>query len=85
MRRILTFEFVQNNNNARSGFTSAKKRIRMVSNMLKRWRDDFSTVKKAEGWFRGFSKRNGMPSRLIPLHLKHWIFQIPKKMEPREK
>jgi hypothetical protein len=25
MHRILTFEFVQNNNNARSGFTSAEK------------------------------------------------------------
>jgi hypothetical protein len=26
MRRILTFEFVQNNNNAKSGFKSAKKK-----------------------------------------------------------
>jgi hypothetical protein len=27
MRRILTFEFAQNNNNARSGFTSAKEEV----------------------------------------------------------
>jgi hypothetical protein len=53
-----------------------KKRRGMVSNLLKRWRDDFATVKKAEGWFRGFSKRNGMPSRLIPPHLKQWLDDI---------
>jgi hypothetical protein len=46
MRRILTFEFVQNNDNYRSGFTLLKKRSEMVSNLLKRWRDDFATVKR---------------------------------------
>jgi hypothetical protein len=46
MCRILKFEFVQNSNNARSGFTSAKKRSGMVSNLLKRWWDDFVTVKR---------------------------------------
>jgi hypothetical protein len=34
MRRILTFEFVQNNNNARTGFTLLRK-SGMVSNLLK--------------------------------------------------
>jgi hypothetical protein len=71
MRRILTFEFLQNNNNARSGFILLKKRSGMVSNLLKRWRDDFATVKRQRDGFGAFSKRNGMPSRLIPSHLKH--------------
>jgi hypothetical protein len=70
MHCILTFEFVQNNNNARSGFTLLK-RSRMVSNLLKRWWDDFATVKKQRDGFRGFSKRNGIPSCLILPHLKH--------------
>jgi hypothetical protein len=39
MHRILTFEFVQNNNNAKNGFTSAKK---------KKW-DDFKSAKKVAG------------------------------------
>jgi hypothetical protein len=39
MRRILTFEFQQNNNNARSGFTSAKKKKR----------DGFKSAKKVTG------------------------------------
>jgi hypothetical protein len=38
MRRILTFEFVQNNNNARNGFTSAKKK-----------RDGLKSAKKSGG------------------------------------
>jgi hypothetical protein len=54
MRRILTLEFVQNNNNARSGFTSAKKRSGMVSNLLKRWQDDFATVKRQRNGFGAF-------------------------------
>jgi hypothetical protein len=54
MCRILTFEFVQNNNNARSGFTLLKKRSGMVSNLLKRWQDDFATVKRQRDGFRAF-------------------------------
>jgi hypothetical protein len=68
---MLTFEFVQNNNNARSGFTYVKKRSGMVSNLLRRWRHDFETVKRQRDGFGGFSKRNGMSSSLIPTHLKH--------------
>jgi hypothetical protein len=56
------FEFVQNNNNARSGFTLLK-RSEMVSNLLKRWRDDFATVKR-QRVVSGLFKRNGMSSRL---------------------
>jgi hypothetical protein len=65
MRRILTFEFVQNNNNARSGFTSAQKRSWMVSNLLKRWRDDFTTVKRQRDGFGAFRKEMGC--HLAPL------------------
>jgi hypothetical protein len=42
---ILTFEFVQNNNNARSVSTSIKRSV-MVSYMLKRWLDDIAAVKR---------------------------------------
>jgi hypothetical protein len=59
MRCILTFEFVQNNNNARSGFTLLKKRSRMVSNLLKRWQDDFETVKRQTDGFGAFRKETG--------------------------
>jgi hypothetical protein len=48
MRRILTFEFVQNNNNARSGFTLLKKR-----------RDNFATVKRQRDGFGAFRKETG--------------------------
>jgi hypothetical protein len=59
MRRILTFEFLQNNNNARNGFTFAKKRSGMVSNLLKRWRDYFATVKRQRDGFGAFQKETG--------------------------
>jgi hypothetical protein len=54
MRRILTFEFVQNNNNARSGFT-----------LLKKKRDGFksakmvATVKRQKDGFGAFRKQTG--------------------------
>jgi hypothetical protein len=38
MRRLLTFEVVQNNNNARSGFT-----------LLKKKRDGFKSAEKVAG------------------------------------
>jgi hypothetical protein len=59
MRRILTFGFVQNNNNARNGFTLLKKEAGMVSNLLKRWRDDFATVKRQRDGFGAFRKETG--------------------------
>jgi hypothetical protein len=46
---------VQNNNNARSGFTLLK-RSGMISNLLKRWRDDFATVKRQRDGFGSFRK-----------------------------
>jgi hypothetical protein len=46
---------VQNNNNARSGFT-LKKISGMVSNLLKRWRDDFAAVKRQRDGFVAFRK-----------------------------
>jgi hypothetical protein len=58
MRRILTFEFAKNNNNARSGFTLLK-RSGMVSNLLKRWRDYFATVKRERDGFGAFRKETG--------------------------
>jgi hypothetical protein len=45
MRRILTFESVQNNNNARSGFTLLKKK-RDDFKSAKKVADDFATVKR---------------------------------------
>jgi hypothetical protein len=67
MRRILTFEFVQNNNNARSGFT-----------LLKKNRDGFKSAKKGIGMIWRLLKGRGMVSGLfekkrdaIPPHLKH--------------
>jgi hypothetical protein len=54
MRHILTFESVQSNNNAKSGFTLLKKGSGMVSNLLKRRRDDFAT----DG-FGAFQKETG--------------------------
>jgi hypothetical protein len=66
MRRILTFEFVQNNNNARSGFTSAKKK-RDGLKSAKRWRDDFATVKRQRDGFGAFRKEMGCH----PAPLKH--------------
>jgi hypothetical protein len=59
MRRILTFDFMQNNNNARSGFTSAKKRSGLVSNVLKWWRNDFVTVKRQRDGLGAFRKETG--------------------------
>jgi hypothetical protein len=60
------FELLHNNN-AKSGFTSAKKRSRMVSNLLKRWQDDVVTV-KGRGMVSGlFEKKRDA----IPPHLKH--------------
>jgi hypothetical protein len=59
MRRILTFEFVQNHNNYRSGFSSVKKGSGMVSNLLKRWRDDFATLKRQRDGFGAFRKETG--------------------------
>jgi hypothetical protein len=50
---------VQNNNNARSGFTLLKKRSGMVSNLLKRWRDVFATVKRQRDGFGAFRKETG--------------------------
>jgi hypothetical protein len=49
------FEFVQNNNNARSGFTLLQNE-RMVSNLLRGWRDDFVTVKKQRHGFGAYQK-----------------------------
>jgi hypothetical protein len=66
---ILTFEFVQNNNNARSGFTLLKKK----------W-DDFKSAKEGGGMILRLSKGRGMVSGLfekkrdaIPPHLKHCL------------
>jgi hypothetical protein len=54
------FEFVQNNNNARRGFTLLKKKASgMVSNLLKRWRNDFATVKRQRDGFGAFRKETG--------------------------
>jgi hypothetical protein len=36
---------VQNNNNAKSGFISAKKRCRMISNFLRKWLNNFASIK----------------------------------------
>jgi hypothetical protein len=65
MRRVLTFEFVKNNNNARSGLTLLK-RSGMFSNLLKRWRDDFATVKRqvVSGLFE--KKRDAIPPHPAP-------------------
>jgi hypothetical protein len=59
------FEFMQNNNNARSGFTLLKKRSEMVSNLLKRWQDDFETVKRQRDGVGAFQKDTGR--HLTPL------------------
>jgi hypothetical protein len=40
----------------------------MVSNLLKRWQDDFVVVKRQRDGLGAFLKRNGMPP-----HLKHCI------------
>jgi hypothetical protein len=49
MRRILTFEFLQNNN-ARSGFTSAKKKKRDgFKSAKKKTRDGFRSAKMLAG------------------------------------
>jgi hypothetical protein len=36
-----------------------KKRSGMISNLLKRWRDDFATVKRQRDDFRAFRKETG--------------------------
>jgi hypothetical protein len=78
MCRIITFEFVQNNNNARSGFTLLK-RSGMVSNLLKRWRDDFATVKRQRDGFGGFRKETGChpasPQALL-ISVRRTVFEI---------
>jgi hypothetical protein len=73
MRRILTFEFVQNNNNASSGFTLLKKK-RDVSNLLKRWRDDFATIKRQRDGFGAYRKETGChpaPPRALYISVIH--------------
>jgi hypothetical protein len=69
MRCILMFEFVQNNYNARSGFTSAKKEAG--------W---FQICWKGGGMILWLLKGKGMILGLfekkqdaIPPHLKHWV------------
>jgi hypothetical protein len=56
MPRILKFEYAQNNNNARSGFT-----------LLKKKRDDFATL-KGKGVVSGFfeKKRDAIPPHPAP-------------------
>jgi hypothetical protein len=54
MRRILTSEFVQNNNNAKSGFT-----------LLKRKRDGLESAKKGGGIILRLLKGRGMVSGLF--------------------
>jgi hypothetical protein len=54
MRRILTFEFVLNNNNARSGFT-----------LLKKKRDGFNSAKKDGEMILRLLKGRGMVSGLF--------------------
>jgi hypothetical protein len=54
MRRILTFEFVQNNNNARSGST-----------LLKKNRDGFKSAKKGGEIILRLLKGRGMVSGLF--------------------
>jgi hypothetical protein len=71
MLRILTFEFVQNNNNARNFFHMLR-RSGMVSNLLKRWRDDFAIVKRQRNGFRAFRKETGChpaPPQALHLHM----------------
>jgi hypothetical protein len=51
-------EFVQNNNNARSGFTLLKKN-RDGFKSSKRWRDGFVTVKGQRDGFGAFRKETG--------------------------
>jgi hypothetical protein len=81
MRRILTFEFVQNNNNARSGFT-----------LLRKKRDGFkSAKKKGGGMILRFLKGRGMVSGLIekkrdaipphPAPLQALVLQVRKKIK----
>jgi hypothetical protein len=66
MHHILIFEFVQNSNDARSGFTLIK-RSGMVSNLLKRWRDDFALL-KGRGMVLGLfeKKRDAIPPHPAP-------------------
>jgi hypothetical protein len=45
------------------------KRSGMVSNLLKMWRDDFTTVKRQKDISGLFEKKRDA----IPPHLKHWI------------
>jgi hypothetical protein len=58
MHHILTFKFMQNNNNARSGFTLLKKK-RDGLKSAKKWWDDFVTVKKQRDGFGAFRKEAG--------------------------
>jgi hypothetical protein len=57
MRRILTSEFVQNNNNASSGLTLLKKK-RDGFKSTKKWRDDFATVKRQKKTKKVMEGRN---------------------------
>jgi hypothetical protein len=72
MRCILTFEFVQNNNNANCGFTSLKKEAG--------W---FQLCLKGGGMILRLLKGRGMVSGLfekkrdvIPPHLKHCLHHL---------
>jgi hypothetical protein len=49
---------VQNNNNARSGFTLLKKK-RDGFKSAKKWQDHFATVKKQRDGFGAFRKETG--------------------------
>jgi hypothetical protein len=65
---------VQNNNNTRNGFISAKKRSGVFSNLIKRWWDDLESVRRKR--VSGLFKRNRMPSQTNTPYLKHCLYHI---------
>jgi hypothetical protein len=69
MRRILTFEFVQNNNIARSDCTLLKKRSGMVLNLLKKGSGMILRLLKGRGMVSGLleKKRDAIPPHSAPL------------------
>jgi hypothetical protein len=49
----------------------------MVSNLLKRWRDDFATVKRKRDGFGAFGKETGChPAPRQALEIYHMIHRI---------
>jgi hypothetical protein len=56
---VLTFEFVQNNNNAKSSFTLLKKNRDGFKSAKKKVAGDFSTVKRQGNCFGAFRKETG--------------------------